>query len=127
MPYDLKYNTALRAIELVYTGDLSGEDLRKSTDEGIILQNEHDVYAMLIDAFDLASAPSVTDIFDLPRQYEESGFNKVNRLALVWPRVPAAKSVAQFYDDVCNNRGWRVQPFETRDEAVAWLTSNESS
>jgi hypothetical protein len=127
MTYDIRYNSALRAVELVFTEILSAEDLRKCTDEGINLEKEHDVYAMLIDAADLESAPSVSDILDLPQQYEEGGFSRSNRLAFVWPRHPAAKVVAEFYDDVCNNRGWRVQPFDTRDEAVAWLTSSESS
>ena len=127
MPYDIKYNSALVAIELVLTGILSGEDLRRCTDEGINLEKKHDVYAMLINAIDLESAPPVTEVYDLPRQYDEGGFSRSNRLALVWPKFPEAKEVAQFYDNVCTNRGWRVQPFDTRDEAVAWLTSNESS
>jgi hypothetical protein len=127
MPYDIKYNSALLAVELVFTGTLSGEDLRKCTDEGINLEKEHGVYAMLIDALDLEQPPSVTDVYDLPQQYDEGGFSKSNRLAFVRPRSPAANEVAQFYEDVCVNRGWRVQPFGTRDEAVAWLTSSESS
>ena len=127
MPYDLKYNSTSRIIELVHTGILSGEDLRKSTEEGILLQKEHGVHAVLIDTSDLESAPAVTEVYDLPRQYDEGGFSKLTRLALVWPKLPAAKKVAEFYDNVCNNRGWTVRPFDTRDEAVAWLMSNESS
>ena len=127
MPYDLRYNDALRAIELVFNGILSAEDLRKCTSEGIDLQNERHVYAVLINALDLESAPSIMEVYDLPRQYEERGFRKANRLALVWPKVPAARHIAVFYDTVCNNRGWKVQPFDARDEAVAWLTSNGPS
>lgn len=58
-------------------------------------------------------------LFDLPRQYDDGGFSQLNRLAFVWPRHPAAKEVAEFYDDARNNRSWRVQTFDTRDEAVA--------
>lgn len=127
MPYAFNYNSTSRIIELVHSGNLSGEDLRKSTDEGILLQKEHGAYAVLIDATDLESVATVTGVYDLPRQYDEGGFKKETRIALVWPRLPAAKEAAQFYDNVCSNRGWTVQPFDTRDEAVAWLMSNESS
>ncbi len=88
---------------------------------------QHGVHAVLIDATDLESVASITDVYDLPRQYDNSGGSRSTRIALVSPRLPAAEKVTQFYDNVCNNRGWRVQPFDTRDEAVEWLTSNESS
>ena len=127
MPYDLKYNGNLRIIELVHTGILSGKDLQKCTEEGIALQMEHGVYAILIDTIDLESVANIADLYYLPRQYDEGKASRSTRIALVTPRDPAAQGFTQFYDNVCNNRGWRVQPFDTRDEAVEWLTSNESS
>lgn len=61
MPYDIKYNSTLRIIELSYTGILS-EDIRKSTEEIIQLQKDHGVYSILHDAMDVESAPSVAAV-----------------------------------------------------------------
>ena len=127
MPYDLKYNSTLQIIEIVHTVILSARDIQESTDEGILSQREHGSNAILIDATDLESVASITDVFDLPGQYDDGELSRSTRFAVVRPKLRAARGLAQFYDNVCNNRGWRVNQFDTRDEAVEWLTSNDSS
>lgn len=123
MSYDLKYNSDFRIIEIVLAGLLSAKDVRKCTEEALVLQKELGVYACLIDAIDLVSISSITDLYDLPDQYQDGGLSRLIRIAWVSPKLPAAREAMQFYDNVCNNRGWTVQPFETRDEAVEWLPS----
>ena len=127
MPYDLKYNSTLQIIEIVHVGILSGKDILESTDEGILLQTEHGSNAILIDATGLETVASITDVFDLPRQYDDGAVSRATRFAVVRPKRQVAREMAQFYDNVCNNRGWRVKQFDTRDEAVEWLTSYGSS
>lgn len=127
MPYELKYNSTLRIIEIVHTGVLSAQDIRKSTAEAIALQWEYGAYAVLVDSIDLESVEHLTDVYDLPRHYEKAGVSHLTHIAVVLPRLRETRVISRFYDNVCNNRGWRVQPFETRDKAVAWLTASESS
>ena len=126
MPSDLKFNSTLRIIEIVHTGVVSRDDLRRSTNEVIALQQEHSVDGVLIDATELESI-SITDLSDLPSQYNEGGASRSCPVALVKPLAPETHRLAQFYDNVCNYRGWSVQQFESRDEAVVWLTSDQSS
>ena len=66
-----------------YSSEFKSLALRRASEDGVT---------------DMESPPSVTEVYDLPRQYDEGGFSRLNRLAFVWPRTPAAKTVAQFYD-----------------------------
>ena len=127
MPYDFKYDSALQIIEIVHTGILSKEDIQKSTEEGIATQMEHDTDMILVDAAELESVDSITDVFSLPAQYRDGELRSTTCIAVVRPKRQAARMAAQFYEDVCYNRGWGVKQFDTRDEAVEWLTSNESN
>ena len=120
MPIDLRFNEQLHIIEIVHTGIISGDDLRKHTDDAIALQQKHVVEKVLVDTSEL-EAMEILSMYDLPRQYEDGGAIRSVRIALVKPRLKTVQKMATFYDDVCNNRGWTVQQFESRDEAVLWL------
>lgn len=114
-------------IESVVTGVLSSDEIRSCTDEMIDLSLRHGVGAFLIDALNLASLSSAVDVYDIPDRYQKGGLSRSSRFALVLPEVRSAHEIATFYDNVCNNRGWSVQPFETRNDGIAWLTGQEPS
>ena len=120
MPSVLKFNEKLHIIEIVHTGTISGDDLRAHTEDAVAFQKQHGAENVLIDTSKL-EAMEIVSMYDLPRQYEGSGAPRAVRIALVKPQLKAAQKMTQFYDDVCNNRGWTVQQFDSRDEAVLWL------
>ena len=126
MPYALGYNEIQQIIELVPTGNLTSENIRNGTDEFIALCAERDTNRILIDASDVETVSCLADFYDQPQWYAEGGLSRNARIALVMTKTIAAQEYIRFYDNVCYNRGWLIQLFETRDAAVEWLTSGES-
>ena len=86
MPYEVKLNPSLRLIEIKFTGTLTSENIRKSTDEALGLHFEDNVNSILIDDSGLEMVEDFFDLYDLPRQYAESGASRSVHIALVMPR-----------------------------------------
>ena len=124
MPYEVNYNSKLRIVEATVSGVLSAEEFHSCTDEQMNLTAKHGIGSVLINALELTSVEFVMDIYDLPGRYEEGGLSRSSRFALVLPKLRSLHEIGEFYDNVCNNRGWTVQSFATRDEAIAWLTDD---
>lgn len=124
MPYEVRCNGNLGIIEATVRAVLSSNEIRSCTDELIDLSTRHGVGAFLIDAFKLTQVSSTMDVYEIPGRYQEGGLSRSSRFALVLPELRAANEIVTFYDDVCNNRGWSIEPFATRDEAIAWLTND---
>ena len=127
MPSEVRFNETLQIIEIAHTGILTLQNLEKATSEAMALHKELGVNAVLIDTSNLESVENVMDLYDLPQQYDDGGASRAVRIAVVVPETSAAREALQFYDDVCNNRGWVVRPFETPDEATEWLMANAST
>lgn len=123
MPYEVKFDDNMGIVESTVTGALSSDEIRSCTDEIIDLSARHGVGEFLIDALALTSVASVVDLYDIPSRYQEGGLSRTCRFALVLPELRSAHQISSFYDNVCNNRGWSVQPFETRHQAIAWLAA----
>ena len=106
----------------------SGRDLQEATTKCILLAKEQGTVQFLVDAEELELFAPLVDIIDLPdKQYVVEGLERLSRVALVNPKSPKAKEAAYFYETVCINRGWNVQLFPNRDDAIEWLTSTEFS
>ena len=128
MAWTHEYNSTLRLVEVVFTGDTTGRDLHEATTKAISLSKERGITRFLVDAAELKLSAPLIDIIDLPdKQYVEEGLDRRSRVALITPISPRGKEAAQFYETVCYNRGWQVQLFTTRDEAMAWLHAAEGS
>lgn len=127
MASNVKYNSNSGILEIVHTGRLTIEGIEESTSDGLNLHKKLDANAVLIDASKLESVENFIDLYDLPKQYDEAGANRNLRIALVMPKTREAIEAMQFYDNVCNNRGWVTTPFDTRDEATEWLLANQVS
>ncbi len=123
MPYELKINDESLYIENIVSGSLSRSDLEKNTAEATALQKNHGIYSVLINALDLESVESVTDVYELPKQYVDHGVSRSSRIAMVMPKLESARKISRFYENVCINRGWTVRSFETKGEAERWLES----
>jgi hypothetical protein len=122
MPYSLKINKEMQQIEVYFDGALSGKDLGVCTAAAAELQFKHSIYSVFINAGDLEFIESVTDIYDLPKQYVELGVSRSTRIAITMPKLESARSFIRFYENVCINRGWIVRTFETQGEAEKWLS-----
>ena len=121
LTWTVKYNESLGAIDLVYEGVLSGDDLRQATREGIALAQKHVVEKAIVDCAHQLKTGDVLDLYEFPDMYSQSGLSRATRIALVRPIATELHELATFYEDVCVNRGWQVKSFDTREEALAWL------
>jgi hypothetical protein len=121
MPWSLKHDDTLGIVNLVYEGELSGDDLREATREGILLSQKHDAVKAIVDCTRQEKTGDILDLYEFPDLYSQAGLNRAMRIALVMPIATELHELARFYEDVCVNRGWQVKNFDTREEALAWL------
>lgn len=128
MAWQYKENSTIHIVEVIYTGKTTADDLRESTSELITLEKEKGLNRFLIDPTEMTFFATLMDIYDLPaKQYLEEGADKSGRVALILPPPSKEKEVVQFYETVCMNRGWNVQVFSERQEAIDWLIPDVSS
>ena len=122
MPWRYHHDQAEQLVEVLYTGNVTGHDLRDSTTACISLEKQAGVDRFLIDASDLHLDASLAEIYDLPaKQYTEEQADRHARVALVLPGTAKERAAVLFYETACVNRGWDVKTFQKRQQAVAWL------
>jgi hypothetical protein len=123
MAWTLRYNDALQSIEVTFWGHVGGPEVHESTSEAIALLKKHGAMRALVDTTEMESAPPVVDIYDLPaKQYILEDLSYDVLIALIVPNTSKIKEAARFYETVCVNRGWNVQSFPNRGDAIEWLT-----
>jgi len=83
---------------------------------------EHDCKRILLDGRDGRVGLSTVDLYDLPSRLESHGVDRTWKRALV---VDKQTDEFRFYEDVSNNRGFRVKVFQDPDEALKWLTEED--
>ena len=65
---------------------------------------------------ELASFADFFDVYDRPRQYEAAGVSRSSREEIVSPKSAKGQECIQCYEGLCDNRGWTVKQFKTRDK-----------
>ena len=123
MPWRVHYHPDQMIVEAAYWGDTSATDIRDATIEAIKTVKKQQATRGLVDCLKQTSTASIVDLYDLPELYEEQGLTRSIRIAFVEPTKPELRDLAEFYDNVCVNRGWHLRRFATRDDAVNWLVS----
>ncbi len=122
MAWRLKIDSNLRFVELVLSGIVTGADIHEATSKCIAMTNEKGVPGILIDSFRLEQAPAIADLYSLPaEQFVQEDLSHKVHFALIIPESPRLKDYADFYETICNNRGWAVKLFETRKDAIECL------
>jgi hypothetical protein len=122
MPWEHKFNTAQKILEVYYFGDVTAHELQESTSRGIELQQEQGWLKFLVDASEMTFAASLSDLYDIPnKQYQEEGADSLGRVAIILPTTPKELDAVKFYQIVCRNGGWHVNTFAKRQQAVDWL------
>ena len=123
MTWTYSINATSRIAEVAYAGDTTACDLKESTSKFIALEKEKGINRFLIDTSEMVLSASILDIHNLPdMQYIEEEADRSGRVALMLPSSPREKEAVKFYETVCKNRGWDVQAFTEKQEAINWLT-----
>ncbi len=123
MSWDLRIIEGLQIVKLTITGTVSDQELLDAPAARIDFGLEHDATRFIIDATDMDAPESTTTaVHDIPtRVYSEKNFNRLCHIAVVAPIRPESRWITQFYEDICVNRGWRVETFNDADDALNWL------
>ncbi len=66
---------------------------------------------------------SVADLYDIASTFEEAGFRRSDRLALLYP--PGGDK-ANFLSLCASNRGWQMAAFPDLEQAMDWLFRAEA-
>jgi hypothetical protein len=125
MTWTTTYDSTLGMVEVILIGKVSGDDLLEASATAIALIRKKNATRGLINAADQIETSSVVELFDMPAYYADEGLSRDTRIALVVPKTPKLHDIAEFFETVCFNRGWVIQRFAGREEAVQWLTEDE--
>ena len=94
-------------------------DIREATEKRISIQNETGATRVLADASQSLDGPSTIEIYDLPDKiYPEYE----SRRAFILPTNKQSKETAYFFKTAARNRGWIIELFKNREDALFWLT-----
>lgn len=123
MPWNLEYHEDTQIVELVITGRVSSEELLEAASARIAFGEENRTDKYIINARHIDAPRSTTlAVYDIPtRIYDEKGLSRDSAIAVVAPIASESIWISSFYEDLCVNRGWRVETFLERSRAIEWL------
>ena len=123
MPWKLEYHEDSQIVELHIDGRANGDELREAATARIAFGKEKGVERYIINVRHLKAPRSATPaVYEIPtRLYEEEGLSRSSVIAVIAPMDAQSMWAANFFEDICVNRGWRVETFLDRDRAIDWL------
>ena len=121
MPWSVEYDSELGVIQCVNIGRVVARDFKKATLRALALATEHKTNLFLVDDSKLESGISKSDIYEMPLFYDQVNATRRSRMAIVLPANGQIRKDVLFYETVCNNRGWFVKCFDSRQKSVDWL------
>jgi hypothetical protein len=129
MPWSVIFDSDTDIVEVIYTGRVTGLELKEAATERVRMQKKHDTSLVLVDASrtELLEA-GLLDVHNLPAElYDNVEADRVTQLALISPRSQEARVAAKHFKTACLNRGWHVMTFEKRQNAIDWLQKRKPS
>jgi len=125
MAWSSKFNAELGIVESAFRGPTTGAEFTEQTTAALALAKQTGTTRHLIDSSELIFAASLADLYLFPAsRYESEQVDRRSRIAILSPRDEKAREATHFYQVACVNRGWSVQMFADRQEAIGWLRGN---
>jgi hypothetical protein len=93
----------------------------KARDELLAVCRASGIRRILIDASDLREEPATEELFQFAAGWSEALRRSPVVVAGLLPRSESVRRWWRFGEDTAVNRGLISHPFETREEARAWL------
>ena len=127
MPFSVRYNSELNAVETTFSGVVNEADIQVQVLESCEIALESCAIAAeyktsyAISNFTAATLKvSLVFIYDIPELCERMGAARPVRLALINLNKENAEMIS-FYQLVSQNRGWNVKIFCNVEQAKTWL------
>ena len=108
-------------IHTIYSGIVTKDDILDSMNETLKMISGKGPQKFLTEWIDAKSSLSTVQIHFIPNEWEDAGVSKKSVLALVVQEDAKSLKDAKFYENSCQNRGWRVCVFTQKKDAVEWL------
>lgn len=119
-----KFNTEINAIEIVYSGRITIDDIRETFKKAVELSYQHRVTAGLIDCLYLHPIRSIINIYDLAAEIEKIPNIRMLKGGIILPVSQQSAEELKFFETTARNRGLNVRVFPDRDDTIKWLTSH---
>ena len=115
MPENVKINKELGIIEVNSFGEVSKDDIVSSLVSVDKISIETEISKVLVDTREVTSFPKTLEIFGVAE-------SKVPR-GIKFAVIVGDAETPRFFETVARNRGFQMQNFRTKDEALKWLLS----
>jgi hypothetical protein len=122
-PWHVEFQETLGCVELAFRGYVTLDHLIVANRTALALAAAHGTVRVLADCSALLGGHSVFDLYEVARNLEQFGATALVQEAVVVPAAPGAAEVVRFWVTAAANRGMRVQAFDDRPSAEAWLTA----
>ena len=128
MNWSLKFDEDLGIIIVVYADICNSKDFEEVAKKRIAIGKEKGIAKALIDLSwiktDSIRNADVKDIVN--HMYDQEGNQAHWMLAIITPLSPVAREQVGFLVRDCKHRGWNVDAFEQRQDALEWLLEQPS-
>ena len=109
-------------IAVSYRGHTTAADLRACTSAAIAMSTKCGSRHFLVDTTEIVAALSNVALYSLAKTtYFAEQLHPLSCVAVVLPAREEERDLANFYETVCLNHGWRVQLFQNGESARRWL------
>jgi len=123
MSWSLVTTPELPFIEVVYSGNITPDELAAALAATAKAAKDSARYLFLANCQQLARGHSVTDLYYTMMEMDRLiGAGVRFREAVLLPAGKDSDDLVKFWETICVNRGFSVQLFHDRLQAVAWLT-----
>ncbi len=119
--YEVNLDHKRGIVELRLTRDMTATEHCRARDELLALCQAAGIRRILIDAVELGDQPPTQQLFDFAAGWVDVLRRTPVVVAGVLPRSDSVRRWWRFGEDAAVNRGLISHPFETREEARAWL------
>lgn len=129
MNWTVEYDEAFWIIVDTYIGRCSGQDFKDDATKRIALGVQKGTAKTLVDVSNLEVEPSTTlDLYNIvEHMYNEEGNRAGWTMAITTPGSAVAREQVHFFVTLCKNRGWKIEDFAERKDALAWLIEQNPS
>ena len=111
------------AVETVYSGSVSPDELLAAGRATLALGTKHACRFVLADCRELTGGHSIVDLYALASELSEATAPSRLVEAVLLPDSPLAEDHVRFWETLGVNRGLNVRLFRDREEALRWLRS----
>lgn len=121
MPEQIGVDDATKTILVYAQGEITEEELFNSLDKTIILHKKHGYTKILVDATKVEYMPSSVQLIMFKSKISILDRNRQLKFACILSQK--AMDDFLFINKLANEQGIKMNMFQTKEEAIAWLES----